>query len=155
MSTSITVERIAEASPRLKARIAGGLWLLCIVASVGGFIAGAPLIVANDAAATAKNILANESLFRLGFAADLISGLSYLGATVFTNPTATAIRTRTTINEVGLPSPDFGRLADHQLLPLSGPQPYGLTVPAIPGDGLSHRLPRSVRRVGDRAVASD
>ncbi len=83
MSTSITLERIAEASPRLKARIAGGLWLLCIIASVGGFIAAAPLIVANDAAATARNILANESLFRLGFAADLISGLSYLGATVF------------------------------------------------------------------------
>src|SRR5258706_4381599 len=90
MSTSITQERIAEASPRLKARIAGGLWLLCIIASVGGiiasvggFIAAAPLIVANDAAATAKNILANESLFRLGFAADLTSGLSYLGGTVF------------------------------------------------------------------------
>ena len=83
MSTSITLERIAEASPRLKARIAGGLWLLCIIASVGGFIAAAPLIVANDAAATARNILANESLFRLGFAADLISGLSYLGVTVF------------------------------------------------------------------------
>src|SRR5882672_12781718 len=98
MSTSMTLERIAEASPRLKARIAGGLWLLCLIASVGGFIAAAPLIVADDAAATAKNILANESLFRLGFAADLISGLSYL--------------------------------ADHQLLPLSGPQPYRHTVPA-------------------------
>jgi len=83
MSTSITLERIAEASPRLKARIAGGLWLLCIIASVVGFIAAAPLIVANDAAATARNILANESLFRLGFAADLISGLSYVGVTVF------------------------------------------------------------------------
>ncbi len=83
MSTSITLERIAEASPGVKARIAGGLWLLCIIASVGGFIAAASLIVANDAAATAKNILANESLFRIGFAADLISGLSYLGATVF------------------------------------------------------------------------
>src|SRR5258706_12425081 len=83
MSTSITLERIAEASPRLKARIAGGLWLLCIMASVGGFIAAAPLIVANDAAATARNILANESLFRLGFAADLISGFFFFGGPVF------------------------------------------------------------------------
>ena len=76
-------ERIGEESPRLKARIAGGLWLLCIVAGIVGFIAGAPLIVANDAAATAANILANESLFRLGFAAELISGASYIGVTVF------------------------------------------------------------------------
>jgi hypothetical protein len=76
-------ERIAEESPRLKARIAGGLWWLCIVAGIVGFIAGGPLIVANDAAATAANILANESLFRLGFAANLISGLSYVGVIVF------------------------------------------------------------------------
>ena len=63
--------------------MAGGLWLLCIVTSVGSFLAASPLIVANDAAATAANILASESLFRLGFSADLISGVSYLGVTVF------------------------------------------------------------------------
>src|SRR5258708_27234671 len=83
MSTAEMTERVAEASPRLKARVAGGLWLLCIVAGIAGLIASGPLIVANDAAATAANILANESLFRLGFAANLISGLSYLGVTVF------------------------------------------------------------------------
>ena len=83
MSAAEITERIGEASPRLMARIAGGLWLLCIVAGIGGFIAGSLLIVANDAAATARNILANESLFRLGFAANLISGLSYVGVTVF------------------------------------------------------------------------
>src|SRR6184192_2922789 len=76
-------EHFREESPLLKARIAGSLWLLCIAASIVGFIAGFPLIVANDAAATATNILAKESLFRLGFAADLISGLSYVGVTVF------------------------------------------------------------------------
>src|SRR5439155_15061307 len=32
---------------------------------------------------TAANILAHESLFRLGFAANLISGLAYVGVTVF------------------------------------------------------------------------
>src|SRR5437762_7087312 len=72
-----------EMSPRFQARMAGGLWWLCIVSGVVGFVAGAPLIVANDAAATAANILAKESLFRLGFAADLISGLSYVGVTAF------------------------------------------------------------------------
>ena len=83
MSTAEVTDRIGEAAPVLMARLAGGLWLLCIVAGIVGFAAGFPLIVANDAAATAANILAKESLFRLGFAADLISGTSYLGATVF------------------------------------------------------------------------
>jgi len=74
---------ILEVSPRAQARTAGGLWWLCIVAGIVGFVAGAPLIVTNDAAATAANILAKESLFRLGFVADLISGLSYVGVTAF------------------------------------------------------------------------
>jgi hypothetical protein len=72
-----------EVSPRSKARMAGGLWWLCIVAGIIGFGFGGPLIVANDATATAANILAKESLFRFGFVADLISGLSYVGVTVF------------------------------------------------------------------------
>ena len=83
MSKSEMTQHFREESPRLKARIAGGFWLLCILAGIVGFIAGFPLIVANDAAATAANILANESLYRLGFAADLISGLSYMGVTLF------------------------------------------------------------------------
>src|SRR5437667_9112607 len=74
---------ILEVSPRAQARAAGGLWWLCIVAGIVVFVAGAPLIVTNDAAATAANILAKESLFRLGFSADLISGLSYVGVTIF------------------------------------------------------------------------
>src|SRR5213592_3894475 len=72
-----------EMSPRFQARMAGGLWWLCIVSGVVGFVAGAPLIVANDAAATAANILAKESAFRFGFVADLVSGLSYVGVTAF------------------------------------------------------------------------
>jgi Domain of unknown function (DUF4386) len=72
-----------DLSSLFQARMAGGLWWLCIVAGMVGFAAGAPLIVANDATATAVNILAKESLFRLGFAADLISGLSYVGVTAF------------------------------------------------------------------------
>jgi hypothetical protein len=83
VSTTLTPKPVLEISPRVQARAAGGLWWLCIVSGVVGFVAGAPLIVANDAAATAANILAKESLFRLGFTADLVSGLSYLGVTVF------------------------------------------------------------------------
>jgi len=73
----------SELSPQFKARAAGGLWLLCIISGMAGFVVGAPLIVANDATATAANILAKESLYRLGFAFDLISGASYLVTTVF------------------------------------------------------------------------
>lgn len=73
----------AGLSPQPKARAAGGLWWVCIISGMVGFAVGAPLIVANDAAATAANILAKESLFRLGFAADLISGLCYVGVTAF------------------------------------------------------------------------
>ena len=83
MSKSEMTARFREESPVLQARIAGACWLLCILASVAGFIAAGPLIVANDAAATAANILANESLYRLGFAFDLVSGASYLVTTVF------------------------------------------------------------------------
>ncbi len=72
-----------ELSPQLKARAAGSLWWLCIISGMVGFVVGAPLIVANDATATAANILAKEWLFRVGFIADLISGLSYVGVTAF------------------------------------------------------------------------
>ena len=66
--------RIAEASPRFKARIAGVLYLVIIVAALFAevFVRGR-LIVSGDAAATATNILAHESIYRLGGAADLIA----------------------------------------------------------------------------------
>ena len=83
MTKSEMTEHFRDERPLLKARVAGGFWLLCILAGVVGFIAQGPLTVANDAAATAANILAHESLYRLGFAANLISGLSYVGVTVF------------------------------------------------------------------------
>jgi hypothetical protein len=76
------MERITEASPRLKARIAGGLWLMVIAGGVTAFVIRSSLIVRGDVAATATNILGSESLFRLGFAADLIAGLCYMGVTV-------------------------------------------------------------------------
>jgi hypothetical protein len=67
-------ERLAEASPRLKARIAGVFYLLEATTAVFGqiFILGM-LVVPRDPAATATNILAHESLFQLGFASSLIA----------------------------------------------------------------------------------
>lgn len=74
MSTAVVTERIVEASPRLKARTAGVLYLIIIVAAPFAevFVRGR-LVVYGDAAATAANIMAHEPLFRLAGAADLIA----------------------------------------------------------------------------------
>jgi len=73
MSADIMMEQIAGASPRLRARIAGALWLTIIVAaSFAEFYVRGRVVVDSDAAATATNILAHEPLYRLGAAAVLI-----------------------------------------------------------------------------------
>jgi hypothetical protein len=62
--------------PQRAARLSGVLYLVIIVA--GGFAelgVRARFLVARNPAATAANIIANEQLFRLGFAADILAGL--------------------------------------------------------------------------------
>lgn len=81
MSTASTTEWIRGASPRFKARMVGGLWLLYVsMAALAGF-ARRGLIVSGEPSATATNILAHESLFRLGFAADILAIACYLAVT--------------------------------------------------------------------------
>jgi len=67
------MERIAETSPRFKARMAGVFQLLeaLTAASPGVFVLGR-LVVSGNAAATAANILGHERLFWVGFASSLI-----------------------------------------------------------------------------------
>ena len=68
------MERIAEASPGFKARMAGVFYVLTSLTYVLGAVSVlARLFVQGDAGATANNILAHQPLFRWGFAALLIS----------------------------------------------------------------------------------
>jgi uncharacterized protein DUF4386 len=61
-----------ESSPQFYARIGGLLYLFIILA--GGFAEGfvrSKLIVSGDATATANNIMASQSLWRIAFAGEL------------------------------------------------------------------------------------
>jgi hypothetical protein len=66
-----------------RARLAGVLYLLTIVTGVFAevFVRGA-LVVPNDPAATATNILAHESLYRTGLASDLVMLAAYVAVTL-------------------------------------------------------------------------
>jgi hypothetical protein len=66
------MERIADASPRFQARMAGAIAWITSTAGFAAMIRGR-LVVYGDAAATAHNIMAHELLFRLAFAGDIIS----------------------------------------------------------------------------------
>ncbi len=62
--------------PQRAARLSGLLYLVVIAGGVvGELVVRERFLVAGDAVATANNILANERLFRWGFASDLIAGL--------------------------------------------------------------------------------
>src|SRR5215471_17900406 len=72
-------EAITEWPPLLKARIAGVFYLLNILTIFLAIFFFRGLFVSGNPAATATNILTHESLFRLGFAAELISTACSIG----------------------------------------------------------------------------
>src|SRR3954469_16244549 len=65
----------------MRPRTIGVLWLGCIVTSIVNFVVWSNIVKTNDAAATATNILAHETLFRWGFITDLASAAFYVGVT--------------------------------------------------------------------------
>src|SRR5271166_2663767 len=81
MSTAVMMGRIPEVSPRPSARITGIVYFLYFLTAVLGefFLKG--MVVDGDAAATANNLLAHQSLFRLGLATGLIATACYVAVT--------------------------------------------------------------------------
>jgi hypothetical protein len=74
MSAIVMTQRAAETSPRFQARMAG---LVAWITSTAGFAAVilGSLVVNDNAAATAHNILSNEPLYRLAVVGDVVSVL--------------------------------------------------------------------------------
>ncbi len=68
-------------APRLTARIAGLFYLLTfLTGAVSSYVSGR-IVVSGNAGVTASNILAHQSLFRLGFAADVGAAACYVVVT--------------------------------------------------------------------------
>ena len=72
----------ADNSPNFKARAAGFAWLVTFVTGAFAMYIGGRFVVNGNAAATAANILANESAFRIGVAGNLLATVCYLLATI-------------------------------------------------------------------------
>src|ERR1019366_7167544 len=81
MSKGITMERIPEASPRFKARIAGVLYLLIIVGALFAPFAVAPsgMMRGHAALPTTAQILASKPLYVFGGVAQLVVGACDIG----------------------------------------------------------------------------
>ncbi|HXB69360.1 MAG TPA: DUF4386 domain-containing protein [Candidatus Acidoferrales bacterium] len=72
-----------ETSPQISARIAGFLYLIIIALGLFAEVFVRERVLVNgDAAATARNILAHEQLYRLGFAAGIIVCICGLPLTI-------------------------------------------------------------------------
>jgi hypothetical protein len=72
---------ISGEGARLRARIAGVLYLGTIVTGVSALLLRMGMIVPGDAATTASHIQAAEGLFRLAFAAEVVGTACYVGVT--------------------------------------------------------------------------
>ena len=72
--------RLAQASPRSTARVAGFFYLLVFLSAIPLALA-AKLVVRGDAAATTANIVAHQATWRSGFTAELLQVASYIMVT--------------------------------------------------------------------------
>jgi hypothetical protein len=103
MSTAVATERMAGASPRQLARIAGGLSFVNIVL---GFVALGlvPAVIggSGNTAATVHNIQANELLYRLSLAAHIVVTVTNVGLAVISYELYKVVNRRLAMLEVFL-----------------------------------------------------
>jgi hypothetical protein len=78
LSTAEITKRIGETSPRARARITGVVYLFFFLTTIFATSLINKLVVSDDAAATAHNILAHEPLFRFGVITGLVSTAFYI-----------------------------------------------------------------------------
>jgi hypothetical protein len=72
----------AEPSPLFEGRMAGALWLIVILVSIGAVLGGASLDMRGDPETLAANVLASASKIRLTFLLFFLGKICYLGVTV-------------------------------------------------------------------------
>jgi len=74
---SLAIEASSPPSPR----VIGWIWIAYFLIGAFGTLLTKGIVVPADAASTANNILAHASLYRAGFAVDLLSNLIYIALT--------------------------------------------------------------------------
>jgi len=77
MTSQNTFEPSSSPSPR----VIGVVWVVYFVTGAIGALLTRGIVVSTDAASTANNILAHASLYRAGFAVDLVANLIYVALT--------------------------------------------------------------------------
>lgn len=115
--------QLAQARPasvQTYARVAGVLLLLSLVAGgFGEFYVPSKLIVSADAAATARNIIASASMFRMGFAGYLVEAMCDIALTLILY-----VLLRPVHEDLALLAAFFG-----SLVPLFSPSPSSSILP--------------------------
>ena len=77
----MTSENTFEPSSSPSPRVIGVVWVVYFVTGAVGALLTRGIVVSTDAASTANNILTHASLYRAGFAVDLVANLIYVALT--------------------------------------------------------------------------
>jgi hypothetical protein len=79
--TGVPMEPIGKSSPNLRARMGGVFYILMALSGAVAGFGRRGLIVSADAASTAANIMAHQSMYLVGFGGDLLFVACYLAVT--------------------------------------------------------------------------